>query len=71
VVMTDAGAWRDLDEVAWAHIRDQRFDEAEAALRRLIERAEPRDPLWRPARRAGRSGADSGGQWSRSARTVR
>ena len=43
--MSDEKAWKDLDEVAWAHIRARRFDEAEVTLRELIERAEPRDPL--------------------------
>ena len=43
--MKEAESRNDLSEAAWAHIDAERFDEAETALRKLIEQIHPEDSL--------------------------
>ena len=43
--MGDEKVRRDLNAVAWAHVDAERFDEAEVAIRELIDRTDLRDPL--------------------------
>jgi hypothetical protein len=43
--MDDEKAWRDLNAVAWAHVGAERFDEAEVAIRELIDRTDLQYPL--------------------------